>query len=95
MRIVNGYLVDCVDDARLARRGINPANPHNDPVKQKELDLRHGKIDVTALDETKPGDLDPNRRAGPAVTFGGSLSIETRPGGSGERQSAPLVDKLA
>ncbi len=94
MRIVNGYLCDCSDDARLAKRGIDPANPQNDPIKQQQLDARRGKIDLNALDETRAGDLDPNRQTGQAVTFGGSLAGETRTGGSGGNAPATLVDRL-
>ncbi len=95
MQIVNGYVCDCIDDARLAKRGIDPANPQNDPVKQAELEARRGKLDPKALDEGKPGDLDPDRQAGPAVTFGGSLAGEVRTGGVGDSQPAPLVDLFA
>ena len=93
MRIVNGYVCECSDEARLARRGVDPANPHNDPLVQRELDAKRGKIDPRALDETKPGDLDPNRRDPGAVLFGGALA-----GADRQTKTAavtpPLVDKL-
>ena len=87
MKIVNGYVCECSDEVRLAKRGIDPANPHSDPLKQKELDAQRGVLDPQALEETRPGDLDPERRG--AVSFGGALAGETR--GDGE---APAVRQL-
>jgi hypothetical protein len=94
MQIVNGYVCDCQSDARLAKRGIDPANPHNDPFKQQQLDAGKGVADPGAVDAGKPGDFDPNRQNGAAVVFGGALSGETRTGTS-STAPAPLVDLLA
>ena len=93
MKIVNGYVCECSDEVRLAKRGIDPANPHNDPLKQRELDRKRGVEDTKALEDGKPGDFDPARRDGAAVAFGGALAGETRSGGGAA--AAPLVDLLA
>lgn len=91
MKIVNGYVCECLDEVRLAKRGIDPNNPRNDPAKQAELDAKRGALDPTALEAARPGDLDPDRRG--AVAFGGALAGEARPGGTDE--AAPhLVDLL-
>ena len=92
MKIVNGYVCECSDEVRLAKRGIDPANPHNDPLKQQEIDEQRGVLDPRALEQAGPGDLDPGRRE--AVVFGGTLAGETRSGGEtpAVRQ---LVDFLA
>ena len=92
MKIVNGYVCDCQDEVRLAKRGIDPANPHNDPVKQAELDAQRGVDDPKTVDETKLGDFDPNRQAGEAVVFGGALAGESRSGGTAP--AAPVLDLL-
>ena len=91
MKIVNGYVCECSDEVRLAKRGVDPANPHGDPLRQQALDEERGVLDPRALEDTKPGDLDPGRRQ--AVSFGGALAGETR---SGVQSSAvrPRVDLL-
>jgi hypothetical protein len=52
LRIVNGYVCQTGCDVRVARQGIDPENPRQDPVKQRELDaeraLRTGRIDQAA-----------------------------------------------
>lgn len=40
MKIVNGYICDCIDDERLAKKGIDPDNPRNDPARAEELEQR-------------------------------------------------------
>lgn len=92
MKIVNGYVCECSDEVRLAKRGIDPANPHNDPLRQQELDAQRGVLDPLALDEAKAGDLGPDRRQ--AVVFGGALAGETRGGGE-PPAIRQLVDLLA
>jgi hypothetical protein len=93
MKIVNGFVCNCEKDTRLAKRGINPANPNNDPVKQQQLDAKHGVIPSKSVEEGKPGDFDPNRQASGAVAFGGSLAGETRSGGGAAVKQ--LIDLLA
>lgn len=53
MKIINGYVCECTTDAQLAKRGIDPDNPKQDPVKQRELDEKRGKIDLRELNEAK------------------------------------------
>lgn len=93
MKIVNGYVCDCQDEVRLARRGTDPDNPRNDPVKQQELDAKRGVADPRAIEDGKPGDFDPGRRAedGPAVVFGGTLTGEAQSGRS-DTSALPLLD---
>ena len=93
MKIVNGFVCNCEKDTRLAKRGINPANPHNDPVKQQQLDAKRGIVQSKSIEEGKPGDFDPSRQAGGAVAFGGSLVGETRSGG--DAATHRLIDLLA
>ena len=99
MKIVNGFVCECQDDARLAKRGIDPDNPHNDPLKQRELEEKRGQVKVEPVEETQASVLDPKRLdesadAG-AVQFGGALAtlqLDEKPGDRSEEQ---LVDILA
>lgn len=99
MKIVNGYVCACSDEVRLAKRGIDPANPHNDPAKQRELDAKRGALAPEALQASRPGDLDPSRQD--AVVFGGRLADEGRAGGAAPTWNASgaasgrLVDLFA
>jgi hypothetical protein len=38
MKIVNGYACQTSCDVTAAKRGLDPRNPHDDPVKQAQLD---------------------------------------------------------
>ncbi len=58
VRIVNGFVCQTGCDERVARHGIDPRNPRDDPMKQKELDrekaLRSGVFASASI--PKPGD---------------------------------------
>lgn len=78
MQIVNGYLCECTDEVKLAKRGIDPDNPKQDPLKQLELDARHGDLDaIEKLEESKSSGPDFRKPRDPfadeAVRFGGAL----------------------
>lgn len=49
MQIVNGYACNCCADVSLARRGIDPENPTNDPVKAAEEARKSGRFDEAAV----------------------------------------------
>lgn len=53
MKIINGYVCECTTDARLAKRGIDPDNPKQDPIKQRELDEKRGKVDTSEQADAK------------------------------------------
>jgi hypothetical protein len=63
MKIVNGHVCATSCDERVARRGVDPRNPREDPVKQAALDAQAGKPPPRA------GTISPD-----AVSFGGALS---------------------
>lgn len=97
MKIVNGFVCECQDDARLAKRGIDPDNPRNDPVKQRELDERRGKVEP--VEEAQASALDPKRRdesadAG-AVQFGGALAALNQEEEPEDKSAERLVDIVA
>lgn len=95
MQIVNGYVCECSDDARLAKRGIDPDNPHQDPAKQRELDQKHGKIDEDAATDIKDAGGARANFGVDAVLFGGALSGLSSDTTEAEDQQKHLVDFLA
>lgn len=60
MKIVNGFVCQTCCDERVAKRGIDPRNPHEDPVRQQRIDeedalkgkppKRHGAEPTAASD---------------------------------------------
>ena len=77
--IVNGYFCATGCDERLAKKNIDPRNPHNDPVKQEQLDANDpAKVREKEIEEAEEARLDPKRNPaedrGEAVVFGGSLA---------------------
>lgn len=71
--VVNGYPCTSTCDVAVARKNIDPRNPHNDPVKKEQLaeaDMLKGKTPkdapadptrVSAVEATAASRLDPNR----------------------------------
>lgn len=76
-KLVNGYPCNSGCDVRLAKQGIDPRNPHKDPVKQKELDARDPAKAAEALRKDKADDS--------AVLFAGALA------GFNPAQTAPTA----
>jgi len=80
MKIVNGYVCECSDEVRLAKRGIDPANPHNDPAVAKDLAEKSAVTSAKPLDAAEGGALDPGRDdqsdrfSDSAFVFGGALA---------------------
>jgi hypothetical protein len=58
VKIVNGYVCQTSCDVTVAKKGIDPRNPHDDPVKQAQIDAAKG--------------VQPDNRED-AVVFGGAL----------------------
>lgn len=78
-KIVNGYPCTSGCDVDLARRNVDPRNPHNDPIKEAELQAKDpAKALARELRETVAAGSGPQERRGsaygPAVLYGGSLS---------------------
>lgn len=76
MQIVNGYVCQTSCDVSAARAGHDPKNPHDDPVKARQLDeqkaLAAGRP-ADATPETAPTGVDAGF-AVDAVMFGGRLA---------------------
>jgi hypothetical protein len=95
MQIVNGYVCQTSCDVSAARRGHDPKNPHDDPVKAAQLAeqkaLAGGRVTTEAASATQ-GAAD--GFAVEAVTFGGRLEglSAARSGSSGVAQ---LLDRVA
>jgi hypothetical protein len=94
MQIVNGYVCATSCDVAAAKKGHDPKNPHDDPVKAAQLG------EAKALATGKPVDQPPETLpvesgfAVDAVQFGGRLSGLSAARGSATAAS-PLVDVLA
>ena len=99
MKIVNGFVCECQDDARLAKRGIDPDNPQSDPVKQQELDEKRGKVEAKPVEEAQAGGLDPKRRDeganAEAVQFGGALASLKQDASANYGSATQLLDVVA
>jgi hypothetical protein len=55
MRIVNGYVCMTSCDEAVARRNIDPKNPHDDPVKAAQLAEKKGVVaETTAVPTVEP-----------------------------------------
>ncbi len=79
--IVNGYFCATGCDEQLAKKNIDPRNPHDNPVKQEQLDAKDPKkVREKEIEEAEEARLDPKRNPaedrGEAVVFGGSLASE-------------------
>lgn len=93
MQIVNGYVCQTGCDVAAAKKGHDPKNPHDDPIKAKAL------AEQKALTSGKTGQANGTTEtqmsfAVEAVRFGGSLSSLT-PRGSGVGATQKLVDLTA
>jgi hypothetical protein len=80
-KVINGFVCTSGCDERLARKNVDPRNPHNDPVKQEQLDQKDPtKAIEKAIEDVRAQRFDPRRNpaADPdqAVLFGGSLQAE-------------------
>ncbi len=65
--IVNGYFCATGCDERLAKKDIDPRNPHDDPVKQEQLDAKDPqKILQKEIEEARDAGLEakPGRSEG-------------------------------
>ncbi len=92
MQIVNGYVCQTGCDVAAAKKGHDPKNPHDDPVKAAALaeqkGLATGKAPVDAA-----GVATESAFAVEAVQFGGRLAgLSVARGVAGE---AALVDRVA
>lgn len=98
MKIVNGFVCECGGDEKLAKKGVDPDNPHNDPVKARELEERRGIPSDEPVEETQSGVFDPKRTDGAvgfdanALAFGGGLAGQDVSGSASAEDR--LVDRL-
>ena len=68
-KVVNGFPCTNNCEVALARKNVDPKNPHNDPLKARALEAER------ALRSGQPAPLDATRvNAADAVQFGGSLA---------------------
>jgi hypothetical protein len=68
VKIVNGYVCQTTCDVTAAKKGLDPRNPHDDPIKAAQLNATKGVL-------ADPG-------SSQAVTFGGTLdALKGRRGG--------------
>ncbi len=107
-KVINGFVCTSGCDERLARKNVDPRNPHNDPVKQEQLDQKDPtKAFERAVEETEEQRFDPKRNPAAdreqAVVFGGSLeaanlrtsSSDSREDRQGPPEPGALVDVFA
>ena len=81
MQIVNGYVCQTSCDVAAAKKGHDPKNPHDDPVKAAQLAAN----DPMAALETSPQ----------AVQFGGTLAGLSVVSVTSSASTSRLVDRLA
>lgn len=88
-RVVNGYVCTSSCDVAAAKRGADPKNPRNDPVKAQELAEKRALASGKPADDKTVFKVDPTE----AVSFGGRLSGRV----PGAPAIAPMgrLDKLA
>ena len=97
MQIVNGYVCQTGCDVAAAKKGHDPKNPHDDPMKAEALAEAKGL--ASGRDATRGG-VDVAAQTGfaaEAVQFGGALAQATRTAVSTVTagSSSALVDRLA
>lgn len=95
MQIVNGYVCQTSCDVSVARRGHDPKNPHNDPVKAAQLAEQKALATGKVTPETAgAGPSATDGFAVEAVAFGGRLAgLSVARGASSE--ALRLVDRVA
>jgi hypothetical protein len=81
MQIVNGYVCQTSCDVAAVKKGHDPKNPHDDPVKAAQL----AASDPMAELKTSPQ----------AVQFGGSLTALSVGSVTATASTSRLVDRLA
>ncbi|MBH0238246.1 hypothetical protein [Methylobrevis albus] len=98
-KVVNGFACTSGCDVAVAKKGVDPRNPRNDPVKQEMLDAKDpAKAARKAVEEAREARLDPRRSDDPAVVYGGALAgrataaTSTAPAGVGT--ASPLGSRL-
>ena len=95
MRIVNGYVCQTGCDVAAARRGHDPRNPHDDPVKAEKPDAARHPERAGGPGGDAPIGLSPDGGfAVEAVRFGGRLA-ELGPARGSVATGSPLLDRLA
>lgn len=107
-KVINGFVCTSGCDERLARKNVDPRNPHNDPVKQEQLDQKDPtKTYEKAVEDASEQRFDPKRNPAAdrdeAVVFGGSLqagtsqasSDRTQDDSQGRQEPGALVDVYA
>lgn len=90
MRVVNGFVCQSGCDVALAKKGIDPKNPHNDPVKARQLEEQRALTGGIRTELSGVAD-----HIVPPVSFAGRLEgLNARRGGD-LPWPAQLVDRLA
>lgn len=95
IKVVNGFVCASSCDVALARKGIDPKNPHNDPVKAEQLKEQKALAGGKVVDDAPAGVVGSERvEALGAVSFGGALrALNARQ--PSPSSVAPVVDLLA
>jgi len=96
VQIVNGYMCQTSCDVSAAKAGHDPKNPHDDPVKARQLDEQKALASGKAPDGGAAGQgaSASDGFAVDAVAFGGALaglSVPRAPASEVQR----LVDRVA
>jgi len=91
MKIVNGYVCQSGCEVDLAKKGIDPKNPHNDPVKARELEEQKA-LAAGRLEDTRAGEGPETAFGVEAVRFGGTLEGVTQRRAGDETQVARVLE---
>ena len=100
MQIVNGYMCQTSCDVSAAKAGHDPKNPHDDPVKARQLDEQKALASGRPVDGSQSSSGASGQVGGDssfavnAVSFGGGLAGLSVPRSSSS-EAARLVDLVA
>lgn len=99
IKVVNGFVCSSSCDVALAKKGIDPKNPHNDPVKAAQLKAQKALASGKAPDDgAAPAAVQDGTGSVSPVSFGGALAglNARRPADSGPAPaSSAALDLLA
>lgn len=95
MQIVNGYVCQTSCDVSAARAGHDPKNPHDDPMKAKQLAEQQALANGRPIEDRDPSSVVSSTGfAVDAAVFGGRLAGRS-PSSIATVEPTRLVDRLA
>jgi hypothetical protein len=95
VQIVNGYVCQTSCDVSAARAGHDPKNPHDDPMKAKQLAEQQALAEGRPIESRVwPDDARVIGFAVDATVFGGSLAGRSAPR-TATPEPARIIDRLA